>query len=109
MYILIGKNVEKILFIDSQTFELKEQLSISNYKHFNSIDISYDGVKIVLSSDNTLIFKNLLNQDEKSFKFQKKITKLKYLDQGIVIGDLSGKLHFVDNIESGKVKINKII
>jgi len=38
------------------------------------------------------------NQD-KVIKFLKPITKIKYLDDVIIIGDFSGKLHFINNIE----------
>ena len=104
-FVLKGNN-PNILVIDADTFKLREKFTISNninFKEFKGLDISYDGIKIILSSDNKFIYRNLLTHEHKILNFQKNITKIKYLDNdSIVIGDTSGKLHFIDDI-TGKV------
>ena len=104
-FVLAG-NLETIAMIDANNFELKDKIRIPNCKSISDLDISYDGMNIALCSETKLIYKNLLNNDEKVLTFQKNISKVKYLENSIVIGDFSGKLHFVDNI-NGKVRLNK--
>ena len=92
----------------------EHQIKLQIFQQKNKNNINNDSKKIILSSnfiiindsiifsvDNELIFYNLLTNESENIHFQKKITKItKINDDSICLGDLAGKIHFIQDISN---------
>jgi hypothetical protein len=106
-FILIA-NTNRIIYLNKENFlvEKEEEIKDDNYNFANFLEINFDNKIILFSKNHKLYFYNLINKNFKIIEFTKVITVGLYLDDSqVVIGDVSGKIHFITNFNEQKVFI----
>jgi hypothetical protein len=106
-----------LLILDRDTFTITKQKTVQavsndqagQFTFMSLMDIDFEGKSLICNIKNRLIFINLLNLEIQTFDYVKAITCGVFLsDNSYVVGDISGKLHFVSMSEDKKVKIKLI-
>jgi hypothetical protein len=111
-FVFVSRKEVNILNRDSFSITNKIELLITikpnnkNKQYVQFLDINEEKKVIIFSlGNNNLEIMNLLNQQIKTIEFQKPLTEGIFLsNDSVVIGDITGKMHFLQNILKNKVK-----
>lgn len=96
-------NEGTLIYLDKENFKIEREKSYLSSKSSNNLnnyfmEISSEDKMLITNFSSKLIIFNLTNFQFKTIDFKKPLSSGIFLDDRIVVGDISGKIHVISNI-----------